>query len=56
MKSDCWFLDEVFLTIKGQLHHLWQAADQDDKVIADHKTEAMRQKYDTKVQSHKAVK
>ena len=40
------------------LHKLKSKAvsDSDDKKIAGHKTEAMRQKYDPKVQSHKAVK
>jgi len=32
-KSDRWFLDEVFLTIDGQLHYLWRAVDQDGDVI-----------------------
>ena len=32
-KSDRWFLDEVFLTIDGQLHYLWRAVDQDGEVI-----------------------
>ena len=26
-KSDRWFLDEVFITIRGQLHYLWRAVD-----------------------------
>ncbi len=28
-----WFLDEVFITIGGQLHYLWRAVDQDGEVI-----------------------
>ncbi len=32
-KSDRWFLDEVFLTINGQLHYHWRAVDQDGEVI-----------------------
>jgi putative transposase len=32
-KSDTWFLDEVFITIRGQLHYLWRAVDQDGEVI-----------------------
>ena len=32
-KSDCWFLDEVFITIRGKLHYLWRAVDQDGDVI-----------------------
>ncbi len=33
IKSDRWFLDEVFITIRGQLHYLWRAVDQDGDVI-----------------------
>jgi len=33
IKSDRWFLDEVFLTINGRLHYLWRAVDQDGEVI-----------------------
>lgn len=32
-KGDRWFLDEVFLTIRGKLHYLWRAVDQDGDVI-----------------------
>jgi len=32
-KSDTWYLDEVFITIRGQLHYLWRAVDQDGEVI-----------------------
>ena len=32
-KSDRCFLDEIFLTIYGQLHYLWRAVDQDGEVI-----------------------
>ena len=32
-KSDTWFLNEVFITIRGQLHYLWRAVDQDGEVI-----------------------
>jgi putative transposase len=31
--GDTWFLDEVFVTIRGQRHYLWRAADQDGDVI-----------------------
>ncbi|MBF0381724.1 MAG: IS6 family transposase, partial [Magnetococcales bacterium] len=27
--GDIWFLDEVFIKIKGKLHYLWRAVDQD---------------------------
>jgi putative transposase len=30
--GDKWHLDEVFLTINGQLHYLWRAVDQDEKM------------------------
>ncbi len=33
IKSDTWYLDEVFITIRGQLHYLWRAVDQDGEVI-----------------------
>ncbi|NOQ80434.1 MAG: IS6 family transposase [Gammaproteobacteria bacterium] len=32
-KSDCWFLDEVFIKIRGKMHYLWRAVDQDGDVI-----------------------
>jgi len=32
-KSDIWFLDEVFIKIRGQLHYLWRAVDQDGEVV-----------------------
>ena len=32
-KGDRWFLDEVFLTVRGKLHYLWRAVDQDGDVI-----------------------
>jgi transposase-like protein len=31
--GDSWFLDEVFVTIRGQRHYLWRAVDQDGDVI-----------------------
>jgi putative transposase len=31
--GDKWFLDEVFLTIRGKRHYLWRAVDQDDNVL-----------------------
>jgi putative transposase len=31
--GDTWHLDEVFLTIRGQRHYLWQAVDQDGNVL-----------------------
>ncbi len=31
--EDKWFLDEVFLRIRGKLHYLWRAVDQDGHVL-----------------------
>ena len=31
--GDRWFLDEVFVTIRGRRHYLWRAVDQDGDVI-----------------------
>jgi putative transposase len=31
--GDTWHLDEVFLTINGERHYLWQAVDQDGNVL-----------------------
>jgi putative transposase len=31
--GDTWYMDEVFLTIKGERHYLWRAVDQDDNVL-----------------------
>ncbi|WP_371195660.1 DDE-type integrase/transposase/recombinase [Glaciecola sp. SC05] len=31
--SDTWYLDEVFIKIKGVLHYLWRAVDQDGDEI-----------------------
>jgi putative transposase len=31
--GDTWFLDEVFVTIGGELHYLWRAVDQDGDSI-----------------------
>jgi putative transposase len=31
--GDKWHLDEVFLTIHGELHYLWRAVDQDGHVL-----------------------
>jgi putative transposase len=31
--GDSWFLDEVFVTIRGERHYLWRAVDQDGDVI-----------------------
>ena len=31
--GNTWYLDEVFLRIKGQRHSLWRAVDQDDHVL-----------------------
>ena len=31
--GDVWHLDEVFVKIRGQLHYLWRAVDQDGDVI-----------------------
>lgn len=31
--GDKWYLDAVFLTIKGARHYLWHTVDQDDTVL-----------------------
>ena len=31
--GDTWYLDEVFVTIRGEQHYLWRAVDQDGDVI-----------------------
>jgi putative transposase len=31
--GDTWYLDEVFIKIKGKLHHLWRAVDQDGDTL-----------------------
>ena len=31
--GDKWYMDEVFLTIKGKRHYLWRAVDQDGNVL-----------------------
>ena len=31
--GDTWFLDEVFVTIRGHRHYLWRAVDQDGDVL-----------------------
>src|SRR5689334_16374421 len=31
--GDKWFVDEVFIRIRGKLHHLWRAVDQDGHVL-----------------------
>ena len=31
--GDNWYLDEVFIKIQGELHHLWRAVDQDGDTI-----------------------
>ena len=31
--GDTWFLDEVFVKIRGELHYLWRAVDQDGDTI-----------------------
>jgi len=31
--GDRWFLDEVFVTIRGERHYLWRAVDQDGDLI-----------------------
>jgi putative transposase len=31
--GDKWYLDEVFLTIRGERHYLWRAVDQDGKIL-----------------------
>ena len=31
--GDSWFLDEVFIKIRGELHYLWRAVDQDGDTV-----------------------
>jgi putative transposase len=31
--GDKWFMDEVFVRIRGKLHYLWRAVDQDGDVL-----------------------
>jgi putative transposase len=31
--GDAWYLDEVFLSIKGERHYLWRAVDQDGETL-----------------------
>jgi putative transposase len=31
--GDKWYLDEVFIRIRGELHYLWRAVDQDGIVL-----------------------
>jgi putative transposase len=31
--GDTWYLDEVFIKIRGKLHYLWRAVDQDGDTI-----------------------
>ena len=31
--GDVWHVDEVFITLRGQIHYLWRAVDQDGDVI-----------------------
>ncbi len=31
--GDKWFLDEVFIRVRGKLHYLWRAVDQDGHVL-----------------------
>jgi putative transposase len=31
--GDAWYLDEVFVTIRGERHYLWRAVDQDGDTI-----------------------
>ncbi len=31
--GDTWYLDEVFIKIRGRLHYLWRAVDEDSDVI-----------------------
>lgn len=33
IKSYRWFLDEVFIKIRGKLYYLWRAIDQDGEVV-----------------------
>ncbi len=32
--GDTWYLDEVFITIRGKRYYLWRAVDQDGDVLA----------------------
>jgi putative transposase len=31
--GDVWHVDEVFITLRGQIHYLWRAVDQDGDVV-----------------------
>ncbi len=31
--GDTWYMDEVFVTIRGERHYLWRAVDQDGQVL-----------------------
>jgi len=31
--GDTWYLDKVFIKIRGELHYLWRAIDQDGDTI-----------------------
>ena len=31
--GDGWYVDKVFITIRGQVHYLWRAVDQDGDMI-----------------------
>ena len=31
--GDIWYVDEVFISIRGQRHYLWRAVDQDGDMI-----------------------
>ena len=31
--GDAWYFDEVFIKIRGELHYLWRAVDQDGDTI-----------------------
>jgi putative transposase len=53
--GDKWYLDEVFLTINGTRHYLWQAVDQDDNVL-DILVQSRRNKKATKKFFRKLLK
>lgn len=53
--GDTWHLDEVFLTINGERHYLWQAVDQDKNVL-DILVQRRRDKTATKIFFRKLLK
>jgi putative transposase len=53
--GDKWYLDEMFLTIKGEHHYLWRAVDQDGNVL-DILVQRRRDKQAAKKFSRKLLK